>query len=99
MPRRRSIARSPPTPRRRAKAHVGPAVGVVVDGDDRPRAAGEHVLGDPRQQQDVAADVRLEVLVGDGGAEEERPRIARHAELDQSGFADWTITTTPRRGA
>ena len=49
-------------------------------------AALEHVLGDAGQQRDVAADVRLDVQAGDPRAEQQAPRIARHAEVDEPDF-------------
>ena len=68
-------------------SEVVEALGVRVDEASVVAAAFEDVLGDAGQQREVAADVRLHVHAGDRRAEQQAPRIARHAEVHQPDFA------------
>lgn len=60
--------------------------GVLVDELAIDAASFEHDFDDAGQPGDVAADVRLDVLAGDLRTEQQAPRIARHAEVDEAEF-------------
>ena len=79
----RSCARSTPEPdsialpvgRLDLRTERVEAFGVLVDEAVVTAAAFEHQLGDAGQQRDVAADVRLHVQAGDGGAEQQAAQV------------------------
>src|SRR5262249_23207146 len=50
--------------------------------------AFEEQFGDPAQERDVAADVRLDVEAGDVRAEQERAHVGGHAEVDEPELLD-----------
>ena len=62
--------------------------GVFTDVRLVDAAALEDDLRDPGQEGDVAADGRHEIEVGDAGAEEQAPHVARHLESYEPEFLE-----------
>ena len=63
-----------------------PTLGVGGDEGLVHRSGLDDVLGEPGEEGDVPSDMRLEIMVGDLGAEEEAAGIGGDFEADQPGL-------------
>jgi len=65
---------------------LGPPFAMLLQEGNVMSAHFDDPLGDPGEQRQIAADVRLHVEAGDRRAEQHAPHVAGDAEVDQAGL-------------